>query len=45
MAWAASIGIMTHGIITGGDFKKSVPTLIFAIIGGIIGGFVLFAAA
>lgn len=45
MAWAAAIGIMTHGIITGGDFKKSVPTLIFAIIGGIIGGFVLFAAA
>lgn len=45
MAWAASIGIMTHGIITGGDFKKSVPTLIFAIIGGIIGGYILFAAA
>jgi hypothetical protein len=41
----SSNSIMTHGIITGGDFKKSVPTLIFAIIGGIIGGFVLFAAA
>lgn len=41
MAWAASIGIMTHGIVSEHNFKNSVPTLIFAIIGGVIGGFVL----
>jgi|SRR6056297_983438 len=45
MAWAAGIGIMVHGLVTGGDLKKSMPTLFFAIIGGIIGGYILFAAA
>ena len=45
MAWAAGIGIITFGIVTGADFKKSVPTFLFAIIGGIIGGFILYSAA
>jgi len=45
MAWAAAIGIFVHGIITGGDVSKSIPTIIFSIIGGTIGGFILFAAA
>lgn len=43
MAWAAGIGIMAFGIVQGNDFKKSIPSLTFAIIGGIIGGYVLSA--
>ena len=43
MAWAAGIGIITFGIVTGNDFKKSIPSLTFAIIGGIIGVYVLSA--
>ena len=43
MAWAAGIGIMAFGIVQGNDIKKSIPSLTFAIIGGIIGGYVLSA--
>ena len=43
MAWAAGIGIMAFGIVEGNDFSKSIPSLVFAIIGGIIGGYVLYA--
>jgi len=43
MAWAAGIGIMAFGIVTGNDFKKSIPSLLFAIVGGVIGGYVLAA--
>ncbi|MGM0501613.1 MAG: Lin0368 family putative glycerol transporter subunit [Bacillota bacterium] len=43
MAWAAGIGIMAFGIVEGNDLGKSIPSLTFAIIGGIIGGYVLSA--
>lgn len=40
-AWSVGIGFLSCGIVSKASFKKSVPTLIFAVLGGIAAGFVL----
>lgn len=41
MAWAAGIGLITATTILGGSFKKAVPHILAAIVGGTLAGFVL----
>lgn len=41
MAWAAAVGIFIASVIAGGKIKKSLLNICAAIIGGIIGGFIL----
>ncbi|TDX48973.1 Lin0368 family putative glycerol transporter subunit [Orenia marismortui] len=41
MALAAGIGVIINSILQGGKIKKSLPSIIAAIFGGVIGGFVL----
>lgn len=40
-AWAAGIGLLALGFYKKASFKKTVPTLVFAILGGIVAGFIL----
>lgn len=41
MAWAAGIGIFTASVVSGGNVKKSFVNIGAAVVGGIIGGFIL----
>ncbi|WP_315115881.1 Lin0368 family putative glycerol transporter subunit [uncultured Clostridium sp.] len=41
MAWAAAVGLITATYMHGGSIKKSSETIVGAVIGGIIGGFLL----
>lgn len=40
-AWAAGIGLLTFGFYKKASFKKTLPTLTFAILGGIVAGFIV----
>ena len=42
MAWAAGIGVLSASLVSGDKIKKSISTLFAAVIGGILGGFILF---
>lgn len=41
MGFAAGIGLLTASVVRGGSFAKAVPNVIAAIVGGIIGGYIL----
>ncbi|MBC6158664.1 hypothetical protein HB970_12715 [Listeria welshimeri] len=41
MAVAAGIGVFTASLLTGGKFSKSVVNLAAAVVGGVLGGFLL----
>ncbi|MCG8541911.1 MAG: hypothetical protein MJA82_18530 [Clostridia bacterium] len=41
MAWAAGIGLFVASAASGDNIKKGFVNAIFAIIGGILGGFIL----
>lgn len=41
MAWAAGVGLLVASTVAGDDFGKAMPTVINAIIGGCLGGFLL----
>lgn len=41
MAWAAGIGIFTASVISGGKIGKSIVNIFAAVVGGILGGFIL----
>lgn len=41
MAWASGSGIFVNGVVNGGKVGKAIPSLVCAIIGGLIGGFIL----
>ncbi|PIE04473.1 MAG: hypothetical protein CSA76_04040 [Spirochaetales bacterium] len=40
-AWSAFWGLFVSSLYLGGKFKKAVPSLIYSIIGGTLGGFIL----
>ncbi|KPU27338.1 membrane protein [Caloranaerobacter sp. TR13] len=40
-AFGAAAGLLAASAVAGDSFGKSVPNIIFAIIGGILGGFIL----
>ena len=40
-AWAAGVGLLAGALYSGASFKKSLPTVLSSIVGGIIAGFVL----
>jgi len=42
-AWAAGIGLLAFGFYKKASFKKTLPTIIFAILGGIAAGFIVSA--
>ena len=42
MAWSAAIGVFSASVVSGGKIKKSVFTLLAAIIGGVSGGIILY---
>lgn len=44
MAFAAFAGIFVNGIVLGGKAGKAMPTLLCAIIGGVLGGFIISCA-
>lgn len=44
MAYAAFAGIFVNGIVNGGKAGKAMPTLLCAIIGGVLGGFIISCA-
>ncbi len=41
MAWAAGFGLFAASVFSGDDFGKGIVNFLFAIIGGILGGFIL----
>ncbi|HAQ7156933.1 TPA: hypothetical protein IYR03_002863 [Listeria monocytogenes] len=41
MAVAAGIGVFTASLLTGGKFSKSIVNLAAAVVGGVVGGFLL----
>lgn len=41
MAWAVGIGVLISSVIQGGSLKKSKLMILSAILGGIIGGYIL----
>lgn len=41
MAWAAGIGVFVASALTGGKISKSLTNVSAAVVGGIIGGFLL----
>ncbi len=44
MAWAAGIGLMAYGVYNGKSLAKSIPAIVYSLIGGTIGGLVLYYA-
>lgn len=47
MAWAAAFGCFTESIVTGGakaSVGKALPMILCAVIGGVIGGFIISCA-
>ena len=40
-AWSAFWGLFISSLYLGGKFRKTIPTIIFAILGAILGGFFL----
>ena len=45
MAWAAFIGLFTASVLSGDDAGKGFQMVVNAIIGGTLGGFILYCAA
>lgn len=41
MAWAAGVGLWIGSVVRGASLRKSLPTLVAAILGGIFGGIIL----
>jgi hypothetical protein len=41
MAFAAGIGLLVASVVRGGSFAKAVPNLAAAVVGGVLGGFIL----
>ncbi|MBB6218858.1 hypothetical protein HNQ80_005033 [Anaerosolibacter carboniphilus] len=41
MAWAAGFGLLAGAIYSGDSLGKAMPTIICAIVGGTLGGFIL----
>ena len=41
MAFAAASGLLVASVLRGGSFSKSVPNILAAIVGGILGGLFL----
>lgn len=41
MAWAAGVGLLAGSVYSGSGFTQALPTVISAIIGGTLGGFIL----
>ncbi|MBP3040904.1 hypothetical protein J9303_15560 [Bacillaceae bacterium Marseille-Q3522] len=41
MAWAAGIGVFVASAVRGGKIKKALPNVGAAVVGGILGGFIL----
>ena len=41
MAWAAGIGLFVASVISGDDFAKGAKNYIVALVGGVLGGFIL----
>jgi membrane protein DedA with SNARE-associated domain len=44
MAWAAGFGLLAYGVYNGQSIAKSIPAIVYSIIGGTIGGLVLYYA-
>lgn len=42
MAWAGFIGLFTASALSGDDAGKGLTTVVDAILGGILGGFILY---
>lgn len=41
MGFAAGIGLLTASVVRGGSFAKAVPNLLAAVVGGMLGGFII----
>ncbi|WP_432667212.1 hypothetical protein R9X47_12455 [Wukongibacter baidiensis] len=41
MAWAAGVGLLAGAIYRGASLKRAMPTVLYSILGGAIGAFVL----
>ncbi|MCT4584292.1 MAG: hypothetical protein N4A54_05130 [Peptostreptococcaceae bacterium] len=41
MAWAAGFGLMAASAISGDCLKKCIPSFVYSIVGGVLGGFIL----
>lgn len=41
MAFAAGAGLLVASVVRGGSFSKTVPNLLAAVVGGVLGGMLL----
>ncbi|TDT50347.1 Lin0368 family putative glycerol transporter subunit [Fonticella tunisiensis] len=41
MAWAAGTGLIAASVYSGDKFKKAIPTIACAVVGGVFAGFML----
>ncbi|MCT4544800.1 MAG: hypothetical protein N4A63_14790 [Vallitalea sp.] len=40
-AWAAGVGLLAFGFAKKASFKKTFPTLLFSILGGVVAGYIV----
>jgi len=41
MAWSAGVGVFVASVLTGGKISKSLTNIFAAVVGGVLGGFIL----
>lgn len=41
MAWAAGVGLLAGAVYRGASLKKSMPTILYSVLGGALGAFIL----